>query len=79
MVHCSIGGCRIVGRLCVGECVPNIYTLDLACLSDAAIPPGIQPNRVCGCGLGVVNSYIKAFLHSIAQDIFGNETGSATL
>ena len=34
------------------------------CMS--VFPPGIQPSRVSRCGLGMVNSYIKPFLHSLA-------------
>ena len=33
-------------------------------LITQVFPPGIQPNRVGGCGLGMVNSYIK---HSLAH------------
>ena len=34
-------------------------------LSSSVFTPGIQQNWVGGCGLGMVNSCIKAFLHSI--------------
>ena len=42
---------------------------------SAVIPPGIQPNRVGGCGLGVVNRCIKAFMHSLAHIKEGNKQG----
>ena len=40
-------------------------------------PPGIQPNWVSRCGLGVVNSYIKGFFITkpTSKDMIENETG----